>query len=312
MNRSRRIGWSRWILVLAVLLVSPAWASQKVEVSAVEEILLAQEAYTPVPGSSAAKLLRIEIPNLIRLRIEVIGNRVVAEIIVLGVGADFSLTFDQPQNLSIASLGLGVQLVNPLDPALRARMPDSASNLAVALPLMIKVEPPAARGLAFSNVVELELHTHLLPFSPSSPLRLYKASAGGQFYDITNDIQSGSVRVRGRTGGFSDFLIVVDLNPISESAEDKFAFLDESVLAVPDAPLRALLQTDLETARTAYDGDDFAAARVATEQFETRVRANAGTLIPNRWRAQRDLDNVAGDLLTEAGSLRYALIRLGG
>ena len=38
------------------------------------------------------------------------------------------------------------------------------SGLDVALPLIISVDPPAKHGLAFSNVTEIELHTHLLPF----------------------------------------------------------------------------------------------------------------------------------------------------
>jgi hypothetical protein len=273
MKRNPCIGWARWLLVLVGLFSAQAWAQVVVTVS---------------------------------------GNQAVAQIDLLGIGADFSLTFDQPQNLSVSSLGLKANLVDPLDPALRARLPDSRLGVPLALPLMISVEPPADGGLAFSNVVQVELHTHRLPYSASSPLRLYTAHQGGKFYDITDDIRSGSVRVRGRTGDFSDFLILVDPIPLTESADDKYAFLEASVLAVPDAAVRGQLQSDLAASRSAFAAGNYATARTALDTFEARVRSNAGTAVPNRWRAARDLDNVAGDLLTEAGSLRYTLVRLGG
>jgi hypothetical protein len=252
-------------------------------------------------------------PAQAQITVIVDGDEALAEINLLGLGADFALRFDQPQNLTPQSLGLKVRLINLFDPAFRARLPDrTRTSIPIVIPLMISVEPPAARGLSFRNETEVELHTHLLPFHIDSPIRLYKASAGGRFHDITDNISAGSIRVRGRTGGFSDFILVVDLLPKVEAAEDKYAFLDDMVLEVPDAGVRALLQADLAASRTAFDADNFAAARTALDAFETRVRANAGTTIPNLWRAQRDVENVAGELLTESGSLRYVLVRLGG
>jgi hypothetical protein len=247
-----------------------------------------------------------------QVSVTVKGDEARAQINLLGIGAEFSLVFDQPENLSVQSLGLGARLINPLDPALRARLPDSRLGVPLALPLLITVNPPAARGLAFSNVVDVELHTHLLPYSIASPLRIYKARPGGPFHDITSDVLPGSVRTRGRTGGFSEFLVLVDLIPLPESAAHKYDILDESVLAVVHPALRAQLQADLAASRSAWTGGDLPAARSALDLFEKRVRSEAGVGIPNRWRAQRDLDNVAGDLLTEAGALRYVLVRLGG
>ena len=244
--------------------------------------------------------------------VNVVGDKAIAQINLLGVGADFSLTFDQPQNLSVASLGLSARLVSPLDPALRARLPDSRLGVPLGLPLLITVDPPAAGGLSFKNVTQVELHTHLLPFSVSTPLRIYRAHAGGQFYDITDDVQPGSVRTRGRTGDFSDFLILIDLIPLSESAADRYEYLEQSLLAVADGTVRAQLQADLATSESAFTAGNYAGARAALTTFQDRVRSNAGTTIPNQWRAARDLTNVAGDLLTEAGSLNYLLVRLGG
>src|SRR5690606_20183273 len=101
--------------------------------------------------------------------------------------ADFALRFEEAQNLNLQSLGLSAKLVNPLDPALRARLPEPGLlSVPLALPLMISVNPPASRGLEFSNVAEVELYTNLLPFTIDSPLRIYKAEPGGVFYDITD------------------------------------------------------------------------------------------------------------------------------
>ena len=105
-----------------------------------------------------------------------------------------------------------------------------------------------ARGLAFSNVTEVELHTAPAPVPYRSPIRLYKAQRGGPFHDITNDISSGSVRVRGRTGVSHDFLLVVDLMPRFEAAQDKYAFLDALILTGRDGGVRAQLQADLAAA----------------------------------------------------------------
>lgn len=261
----------------------------------------------------ALALLFLATPSWSQVNVVINGNEAIVGINLLGITADFSLVFDQPQNLTVQSLGIGVQLISPLNAQLRQRMPASRrGGLSVALPLKISVNPPAKYGLQFQNAVELELHTHLLPFQIDSPLRLYKSDNGGPYYDITSDIRAGSVRVRGRSGGFSDFIIVIDLTPNAMAADDKYDFLQARIVDVPNYGMRFQLNSDLAASRSAYLLGNYSGAIGALDVFETRVRKNAGTLIPNTWRAQRDLDNVAGDLISEAGSLRYVLVRLGG
>lgn len=248
-----------------------------------------------------------------QVTVTVSGNEAVADINVSGIEAEFSLKFDQPQNLSAAALGISARVVSPLDPSLLARLPSNPLlSIPQAMPLLISVEPGAMQGLAFANMAEVEVHTHLLPFAVDSPLRLYKARQGGQFYDITSDILPGSVRTRGHTGGFSDFLVLIDLTAPHDAADSKYAYLEQRLLAISSSQTRQQLQTDLAASRTAFDSADYAAANAAMATFETRVRQHAGSGIANQWRALRDLDNVAGDLLGEAGSLRFNLRRLGG
>ena len=231
----------------------------------------------------------------------------------LALDAELILQFDDVQNLCADSLGISAQIVNPLDPAFIARLPQG-SQLPLALPLLVRVEPPASSScgaLTFTDTVRAEIHTHLLPYTVDSPLRLFKAPLGGMFYDITDGVAPGSVRTGGRTGGFSEFIVVVDLTAPADAADAKYQYL-AARLANPaiDPSVRTALEADLATSRAAFDGNDAAAAIVAIDAFSARVSASTNAQIPDRWRAQRDLDNIAGDLLGEAAALRFLLGRL--
>mgnify|MGYP000087110894 FL=1 len=253
--------------------------------------------------------------------VTITGNRAVAtiEVSVLGLGLvtiEMILDFDQPVNLTASSLGISAGLTSVLDLVGRIDL----LRVQLALPIMITVEPPAGEGLSFANVVAVELHTEALSFLPLSVFRLYKAPIGGTFFDITDDVLPGSVRTRGRSGEFSQFLIVTDLLQISSppaayaaDAQAKYLFLAsrlQSPLVNPKA--RAVLETDLAASRLAYDAADYATARAGIATFGARVKSFGPTYVPNRWRAARDLDNVAGSLLGEASSLDFTLRRLGG
>jgi hypothetical protein len=148
--------------------------------------------------------------------------------------------------------------------------------------------------------------------SVGTPLRLFKSPDGGPFNDITEDVLPGSVRTRGRTGGFSDFLIVTDLRAHADVADDKYLFLVARLANPAIAPATRLrLETLLASSRSAFDAADYAGARAALLDFESAVRTAAGGAVPNRWRSARDLDNIAGDLLGESASLRFTLAGCG-
>jgi len=241
------------------------------------------------------------------------GNTVVAQIDLLGiVGTEFRLQFESVQNLSVQNLGLGARLVSPLDPNLLQRLPEDGLGglLSIALPIAISVEPPANGGLRFQNTVSAEIHTHMLGYTIDSPLRLYKSPHNGEFFDMTGAVAPGSVRTRGSTGGFSDFVVVLDLLPSEEHAEDKYDYLAaRSANPAIAATVRATLAQDLAASRAAFDAGNHAGAQQQLTLFVQHVRANAGTAIPNEWRSQRDRDNVAGDLLGYAGSLAFSIDR---
>ena len=270
----------------------------------------AQTAAPPSPAAPSG-------PLPITLDITVGGNSAVIGIdaasLPLARDAELLLDFDAAQNLCLDSLGISAAIVNVADPAFRARLPEGVM-LPLALPLVIRVEPPPSSScgaLSFTDTVRAEIHTHLLPYTVDSPLRLYKAPLGGRFIDITAGVEPGSVRTSGRTGGFSEFIVAIDLLPIAPAAGAQYDYLEARVANPAIAPaLAAQLSADLAASRDAFDAADYAGAIAALGTFDTRVRAASPADLPDTWRAQRDLDNIAGDLLGRSASLAYLLGRL--
>jgi hypothetical protein len=220
--------------------------------------------------------------------------------------ADITLTFDDVSGLSAASLGISAQTINVSDPALLARLPSSLASIPSAFPVMVTIEPPAAGGLVQRRLTHVEVHTHALPYTAGTPLRLFKAPLGGRFRDITEDVLPGSVRTRGTTPGWSQFIVVADLRPSANVIVAKYSYLRTQAAVLPDvekAPLLALL----DASEAALGNGDFATASAKLEEFRARVSQRAGTTIPDVWKATRDVTNTAGELLAGADTLAFSI-----
>ncbi len=178
-----------------------------------------------------------------------------------------------------------------------------------AFPLLITVEPPAAGGLKFQRTVRVEVHTHALSYSVGSSYRLFKAPVGGQFRDITDEIAPGSVRARGTTDGFSQFLVLTDLRESDVVVAEKFAALRDT-LATLSASERAPLSAMLDDAEAAVAAEDYVAAGNHLDAFRARVSARAGNGIAQEWQAGGALANPAGELLAGAATLKYSIAYL--
>lgn len=221
--------------------------------------------------------------------------------------ADLTLDFDDATGLTPAALGINAQVVSLSDPTLLARFPaGSLTAMPSALPLMITVEPPKLGGLVQRRLVHIELHTHALPYTAGSPLRLFKAQLGGNFRDITESVKPGSVRTRGTSPGWSQFVVVADLRPTRSVITEKFAALRASLDAVPAAEA-VPLRSDLNACEAAVADGRFDDAALALDSFVSRVSARAGVAIPDTWRATRDVRNVAGELLSGASTLGFSI-----
>lgn len=223
--------------------------------------------------------------------------------------AEVVLDFDEVANLSAANLGISARLVNAGDPSLLARLPDVQLNQpSASFPLLLTVEPPAAGGLRF-RTVRVEVHTHALAYTVGSSYRLFKAPLNGAFRDITDEIAPGSVRARGTTGGFSQFLVLTDLRETGDVVANKIAGLRARVSTLP-ASERPPFNARLDAVEAAVAAEDYAQAIAKTDEIATRADARGGTQLADEWRATRDADNQAGDLIAGAATLRFSLAYL--
>lgn len=237
------------------------------------------------------------------------GNELRAQISLPGgIGADLSLTFEQAVGLSAANVGLSASLVSPLDTTLLSRLTQAA--VPAAFPVLIRIEPPAEGGLSFSGPVTIALHTHNLVYLTGTLLRLYAAPLGGEFEDITSYVGSGSYRCRGTKGSFSEFLILVDLRPLSLTLREKLERLDETLEeneAIIEPAVYSQLTALAAQIRSACEAGNKSLAISRTNQFLTLVVANSGSAIPDVWRSSRDLVNAAGLLRAAGETLRFSL-----
>lgn len=234
--------------------------------------------------------------------------------ILIGPGtqplAEVSLDFQDATGLSPASLGVSAQQVSLTDLNLLARLPDaSLTTLPGALPLLVTIEPPANGGLSFRDTGRLEIHTHAIPYTLGSSFRVLKAPLGGAFRDVTDEIAQGSVRARTTYGGFSQFLIVVDLRTSGAVINEKIVWLQAKVATLPLAE-RGAFNAYLGQVQAGLANADYTAALDAIDNFRSRAQARSGQFLANEWRATRDVDNQAGELVAGANTLRFSVAYL--
>lgn len=224
--------------------------------------------------------------------------------------AELTLTFDDASNLSPDSLGISAKLVDITDPALLSRLPDlRLTRLDSSLPLLITIEPPAIGGLSFRRTGRFELHTHALSYAIGSDYRVLKAPVGGNFRDTTEEVAPGSVRARSRYGGFSQFLVVADLRDTAVVVADKIAALRTRVATLPGSE-QPPFSAQLDAIDAAVADEDYNNALAGVDLISERALARAGNGLADEWRATRDADNQAGDLLAGAATLKYSIAYL--
>jgi hypothetical protein len=249
------------------------------------------------------------------------GNHVDAHVTLPVVGvtlysANVRLEFDNPRNLTEECLGIDAEILSLVDLLdVLARLLDPAGlQVATAFPVRIEIEPPVECGLAFDNEVKIEIDTPNLLFIPLSAYRMQKAPIGGQFRDITSQVLAGSVRARGSSGGFSEFIMVLDLfQDYDTDFMTAYNALDSSIQNRPiSATAQSTLAADLALVKAAYDADNYAAALTHLAALEAHLRTFAGNGVANEWRSARDLVNDLGDMVSLIGALRFNLGRLNG
>lgn len=237
------------------------------------------------------------------------GNSLKADVALGDASATLTIQFENVIGLSLENLGLSVQSIKPLDAAFLSRLGAEAS-LPAAFPLLIRIEPPASGGLAFSGVASIEIYTHNLHYAPGSLLRMYSAPSGDGFSDITTSEGSGSYRSGGTKGNFSEFLIATDLRTVQAVVDSKYARLAQ-LLSGHASKIDGGVQIELSQIHSAsfsaWQSEDLVAAIQQIEAFDDKVREHSGGGIPDVWRSAGDLSNVAGELRAAAATLRFSL-----
>ena len=246
--------------------------------------------------------------NLLSVLTSVTGKTATAVIGLLGQPlADVTLNFDEPTGLTPSSLGVRARLLDL--GALLNRLPSlNLIRLDQALPLLVTVEPPASGGRQFQRTVEVEVHTHLLTYTPGSRYRLFKAPQGGEFRDITTEIAPGSVRARGRCGGFSEFVVVEDLRPTRSVIAEKVDWLEARIATLPQSE-RVAYAAHLYAAEGAVAAGNYAAAIAELDALRARASTQAGTQLTETW-AAGGANNEAGDLISGADTLKFSIAYL--
>ncbi|ARD44985.1 DUF6689 family protein [Colwellia sp. PAMC 21821] len=246
------------------------------------------------------------------LSVNVQGNKVEVFIHLPGnISADLTLQFENAVGLTKESLGLTAELIDVSSLDIIDRLPNGLNiSPAAAFPMMITIEPKPNTGFSFSGVATVDLHTHNLEYTAGTPLRLFKAPLNGEFKDITTTMGSGSYRVRGTTGKFSQFIIVADLRAhlvvVQQKLNDLQIALNEFSPQINAAVYSELLQ-DVNDISQLISAQDYTMASNKLNAFNRRINDNRGINIPDVWRSSRDIRNIAGELMAFSKTLRFSL-----
>ena len=227
------------------------------------------------------------------------------------VSLDFSIGFEKTVGLTEQNFNVSAELISLTDPRLVNRLPDSLlTTLPAAFPVLISVEPDPAKGFAFSGEAKIELYTKSLHYTQGTPLRLFHAHGDETFQDITLMTGSGSYRVRGSTGQFSDFVVLADLRDNLDVINIKLSDLQDFTDRVRQK-LSFEAETQLvdlvEEVSSSLNQSDYAQVKIALNELINLIESDNGTLYPDVCRSSDDITNVRGRLLSLTQTLRYSL-----
>lgn len=226
------------------------------------------------------------------------------------IAVDLTVSFEKVIGLNANTLSVSAELLSPLDSAITDRLGSALIAPAAAFPVIVSLTPDPDSGFAFEGVATVELYTKAIHYTPDLPLRLFTSHAGGTFEDITTLVSAGSIRARGNTGKFSDFMILLDTRTPATIVADKAAALDAFVNAQShsiSAPLLSTVESLLSSLSLAVSSQDYDTALDETDALITVIENSDKGAMPDVWQASDSLTNVKGELLSSLTSLRYAL-----
>ena len=201
---------------------------------------------------------------------------------------------DSLQNLTAECLGITADVLDAGEITnIKSRLPHAAhQDVDAGFPVRVTVEPPASVRPHVPEPVRRDVRDR------RSRLHAGRSVSPGQgaarrtvFQYVTGTVTSGSVRSRGRTGGFSEFVII---RPTRRRSTPPTARANTPLLAArrrgdePDRAARRSRSTSRSAAprtRPRNSGD----AITLLANFDQHCVEYAGASLPNVWRSARDL-----------------------
>lgn len=226
------------------------------------------------------------------------------------IALDLVVEFENSIGLSANNLDISATLVTPNDASVLDRLSSNDISLISSFPVVVSITPKADSGFGFEGLASVEIYTKAVDYNAAMPARLFRSHANGDFEDITTMVSAGSIRARGSTGSFSDFVIVLDQRASAAQINDTFSQLNQLVSLHSDLLSPALatsLQASLNNLQSALVINDYVAALAVVDGLITLVESASNEQISTVWRSSNDLVNMQGELLTRLKTLRYSL-----
>ena len=245
--------------------------------------------------------------------VKVSCNQVFADISFDGepYAASLVVTFSNPLvTLLPGSLDITATLIDPTDPALRARLPEGLF-IPGRFPVLIEITPRAILGLAFLGDYRLDLETDNLEFDRLVPYRLLRAETGQGFDDMTRNLGIGSYRVRGMSGAFSEFVLAADLRSTKKVVESKIAQL-RGIFENRAGDIDSTLLTDFKARVDAIEQDclkrNYSGALSGVDDLLDAIEAGVAAKLVDDLFNSEDPVSTSGLLLGAAWSTRLTMV----
>ncbi|MFT6898032.1 MAG: hypothetical protein ACJA13_002448 [Paraglaciecola sp.] len=226
------------------------------------------------------------------------------------ITVDLVVEFENSIGLSTDSIDISATLVDINSNTVTNRLTAAGIKAIPSFPVIISISPKASSGFGFEGLASVEIYTKSVDYNAAMPARIFRSHANGNFEDITSMVSPGSIRARGNTGSFSDFMILLDERSNTDILDDTFSQLNQLFNhhnQLVSAILATSIQTSLNTLQNALLTANYASALEATQSLIAITENATGDQMSNVWRSSNDLLNMQGELLTRLKTLRYSL-----
>lgn len=239
------------------------------------------------------------------------GNTLQAKLQVTTlIEVDLVVEFEKSVGLIADNINISATLSDVNSINITNRISSSSIKAIPTFPVIISISPKADTGFAFEGLASVEIYTQSVDYNAAMPARIFRSHTNGDFEDITSMISAGSIRARGNTGSFSDFMILLDERSNADMIDDTFSQLNvllnqhsnniSSILAIT-------LQTSINALQQALLMSDYDTSLDVVEELIFIIENASGEQLSNVWRSSNDLVNMQGELLTRLRTLKYTL-----